>query len=99
MQITPLHPSVPFRPDHRAGIGGDAIEALSAADLPDHAAPAAAAPDMDPDRRPLPPHRALVPPPAGHGRRADALLAARAYAAPTRRVSPFPAGSLLALAV
>ena len=44
MQITPLHPSVPFRPDHRAGIGGDAIEALSAADLPDHAAPAAAAP-------------------------------------------------------
>ena len=54
---------------------------------------------MDHDRRPLPPHRALVPPPAGHGRRADALLAARAYAAPARRVSPFPAGSLLALAV
>jgi hypothetical protein len=100
MRIGPLTSSYEARAGRRAGASRDAVEPLSAHDLPDHATrPVEAGAAVDPDRRPLPPNRALVAPPRTVTRLADALAATRAYAAPRDRVSSFPAGSLVSLAV
>lgn len=56
-------------------------------------------PQSQSERRPLPTHRALVPTPPVVSRAADSLLALRAYGAPGRQSSTFPAGSLLRLAI
>lgn len=100
MRITPLTSSFVSRAGRRAAAGRASVDAVSAQNLPDHAVPPAAASEqVDPDRRPLPVDRALVPTPPVATRAADTLAALRAYAAPTRHASAFPAGSLLRLAV
>lgn len=100
MRITPLTSSFVSRAGRRAAAGRASVEAPSAQDLGDRAvAPATASDTIDPDRRPLPVDRALVPTAPVVTRAADTLAALRAYAAPTRHASAFPAGSLLRLAV
>lgn len=100
MHLTPVSSSLASRAGHRAAARRGDVDAATTPDLPDHAAaPVSAAAAIDPERRPLPPQRALVPTPPVVTRAADALLALRAYGAPARQTSSFPAGSLLRLAV
>lgn len=110
MQILSLSTSFSSRGGRPALTRRDAVEPLTARDLPEHAVAPATASEAIPTRhpsslstepaaeyQPLPPSRALAVPVVVAGR-SESLAAHRAYAAP-RRAAPFPAGSLLRLAV